>query len=141
MNKASGPFQNRNALIIGGTSGIGRSTALEIASQGASVIVIGKPDHSFEIFDDQIKVVFADMTDPEESNQAISQSLVAFENRLDIVVHTVGGSARSMGDGPLMDCSNEGWRAAIQLNLDSAFYSVQAAVRQMKMQEPDIHGQ
>jgi NAD(P)-dependent dehydrogenase (short-subunit alcohol dehydrogenase family) len=141
MNKASGPFQNRNALIIGGTSGIGRSTALEIASQGASVIVIGKPDHSFEIFDDPIKVVFADMTDPKESNQAISQSLVAFENRLDIVVHTVGGSARSMGDGPLMDCSNEGWRAAIQLNLDSAFYSVQSAVRQMKMQEPDIHGQ
>jgi len=141
MNKASGPFQNRNALIIGGTSGIGRSTALEIASQGASVIVIGKPDHSFEIFDDPIKVVFADMTDPKESNQAISQCLTVFENRLDIVVHTVGGSARSMGDGPLMDCSNEGWRAAIQLNLDSAFYSVQAAVRQMKMQEPDIHGQ
>jgi NAD(P)-dependent dehydrogenase (short-subunit alcohol dehydrogenase family) len=141
MNQASGPFQNRNALIIGGTSGIGRSTALELAAQGASVIVIGKPDQLSELFDPDIKVVYADMTDHEESYQAISRCFILFENRLDIVVHTVGGSARSMGDGPLMDCSNEGWRAAIQLNLDSAFYSVQTAVRQMKMQSPDIHGQ
>ena len=48
-------YKGKTVWIIGGTSGIGRSTALEIASQGASVIVIGKPDHSFEIFDDPIK--------------------------------------------------------------------------------------
>ena len=40
-----------------------------------------------------------------------------------------------MGDGPLHDLTDEGWRATLDLNLTSLFYSNRAAVRQFRAQK------
>ena len=141
MKSSSSPFHHRNALVIGGTSGIGRSAACALADQGANVIVIGKPDDTSQIEACFLKQIYTDMTSRKECRAAFDQILDLFLYRLDIVVHTVGGSARSMGDGPLVDCTEAGWHAALRLNLDSAFHSVQAAVTQMQTQTPDGSGQ
>src|SRR5207253_4577807 len=43
--------------------------------------------------------------------------------------HVAGGSGRKMGDGPLHEITDEGWRATLDLNLTSVMYSNRAAVR------------
>ena len=43
--------------------------------------------------------------------------------------HVAGGSGRRFGDGPLDAITDEGWRATIDLNLTSLFYTCRAATR------------
>ena len=48
--------------------------------------------------------------------------------------HVAGGSGRKAGDGPLHECSDEGWAFTLQLNLTSLFHSNRAAARQFLKQ-------
>jgi len=48
--------------------------------------------------------------------------------------HVAGGSGRKMGDGPLHEITDEGWRATIDLNLTSLVYCNRAAARQFLAQ-------
>src|SRR5439155_3422525 len=48
---------------------------------------------------------------------------------LDVLYHVAGGSGRKYGDGPLHECSDEGWQYTLDLNLRSAFLTNRAAVR------------
>jgi NAD(P)-dependent dehydrogenase (short-subunit alcohol dehydrogenase family) len=135
-----GPFQNRSALILGGTSGIGRAAFDSLKNHGCRCIAIGKPDaiQSAEVSND---FIFADLTSPSTFQPAFDQALQSLGGHIDILIHSVGGSARSSGDGPLSDCTLEGFQAALKLNLESAFLALQAAVRQMQNQPPDAHNQ
>lgn len=142
------PFRNRTALIVGGTSGIGLAVALALHDAGARVAIIGKesaPDDALgDTADDiptDIYVVLQDITDRQNWQSAFDTCLSHFNGHLDIMVHTVGGSARSAGDGPLDRCTEEGWNAALRLNLDSAFFTLQSAVTQIIGQKPDAFGQ
>ena len=42
MSKASAPWSGKNVLVVGGTQGIGRATAIAFAKTGASVTVTGR---------------------------------------------------------------------------------------------------
>ena len=55
--------------------------------------------------------------------------------RLDGLYHVAGGSGRRAGDGPLHEATDEGWRATLETNLDSVFYSNRAAVKQFLARE------
>ena len=48
---------------------------------------------------------------------------------LDVLYHVAGGSGRSFGDGPLHECTEEGWHATLDANLKSTFLTNRAAVR------------
>jgi NAD(P)-dependent dehydrogenase (short-subunit alcohol dehydrogenase family) len=82
---------------------------------------------------DQACVLQGDATQPDTAPAAIAE-LVRRTGRLDGVYHVAGGSGRRFGDGPLHELSDDGWRATLQLNLDSVFYSNRAAVRQFLTQ-------
>ena len=43
--------------------------------------------------------------------------------------HVAGGSGRRMGDGPLHEITDDGWRQTLDLNLTSLFHSNRAAAR------------
>lgn len=135
-----GPFHNRAALILGGTSGIGLAAFELLESQGCRCVAIGKPElnHSISDFND---IIHADVTTPAAFAIAFDTALKKLGGTIDILIHTIGGSARSSGDGPLAECTLEGFQAAIRLNLETAFLALQAGVRQMQSQPPDMHGQ
>jgi NAD(P)-dependent dehydrogenase (short-subunit alcohol dehydrogenase family) len=54
---------------------------------------------------------------------------IAWMKGLDILYHVAGISGRSLGDGPLHKCTEEGWQATIDANLKSTFLTNKAAVR------------
>ena len=135
-----GPFHNRSALIMGGTSGIGQAAFELLKSHGCRCVAIGKPglNSSSPVSND---IIYADVSAPATFTPAFQEALNKLGGHVDILIHTIGGSARSSGDGPLTECSLAGFQAAIRLNLETAFLSLQAGVRQMQLQSPDAQGQ
>jgi NAD(P)-dependent dehydrogenase (short-subunit alcohol dehydrogenase family) len=46
-----------------------------------------------------------------------------------VLYHVAGASGRRRGDGPLHECSDDGWRFTLDANLTSTFLTNRAAVR------------
>jgi len=118
-------LEGRNALVTGGSRGIGRAIALELASAGASVVVgyrSGKDEAEAVAEEAGGRAVQADVSDPEEAAR-----LVADAGEPDVLVNNAGLTR----DGLLPRMPDEDWRDVIETNLSSVFYTCRAAVRPM----------
>ncbi len=124
-------------LIVGGTSGIGRSAVEACAAEGARLVVIALDAESAEPLrarlGDRGHVVVGDARQTSTVDEAIRGAVDAF-GRVDGLLHVAGGSGRRFGDGPLDTITDEGWAQTIDWNLSSVFYSNRAAVRQFLRQ-------
>jgi NAD(P)-dependent dehydrogenase (short-subunit alcohol dehydrogenase family) len=122
----------KNLVIIGGTSGIGLSTAEAFVRSGAKVVLIGRDEVSCtqaqNLLGDAAIAIPADARDPQSASSAIDICLQHFGS-FDGICHVAGGSGRSMGDGPLHELTLEGWNKTLELNLTSMMLSNQAAIR------------
>jgi NAD(P)-dependent dehydrogenase (short-subunit alcohol dehydrogenase family) len=113
----------KRCLIVGGTSGIGLAAARRFHQEGAALVVAGLAPPP-----DPLPFVPCDATVPAEVAQLFAQ-VVEMLGGLDVLFHVAGGSGRRHGDGPLHDCTDDGWHATIALNLTSTFLTNRAAVR------------
>ena len=129
-----GRLAGRVAVVTGGGSGIGRATALTLAREGAAVVVNDKFDDRAE---ETVGLVIAaggralarpgDVTDSAFVDALVSSAVEAY-GQLD-VFHSNAGFA--MAQGSLLDITDEGWQADMQLNLAAMFYCIRAAARVM----------
>jgi len=127
---------DKSIVIIGGTSGIGRSAARAFHQAGARMILVGLDKSGCDETATELSNVIvqdADACDPDTAVKAIAAA-VKQHGRLDGLYHVAGGSGRKFGDGPLHELSDEGWRRTLELNLSSVFHSNRAAVRQFLAQ-------
>jgi NAD(P)-dependent dehydrogenase (short-subunit alcohol dehydrogenase family) len=88
-------LQERIVIITGGSSGIGRATALSFASMGARVLITGRRVASLdETAKDQsnIKTLVADAAEPEDAARTIARA-IEFWGRLDVLVNNAGAGA------------------------------------------------
>ena len=125
-------LQNKNIVIIGGTTGLGLSAAQAFLQQGARVVAVG-PDpatnqQAQETLGTSALVLGGDATQENTAVQAIDQCRSTWGS-LDGLYHVAGGSGRRMGDGPLHEMSLEGWQQTLDLNLTSVMLSNRAAIR------------
>ena len=101
-NRTTLPSQpsNRIAFVTGGTSGIGRATALELARQGLSVVITGRDEARTqatvlwlqqESGNKNVSYLLADFFRPAEV-QALTQKFLAAHDRLDILINNAGGT-------------------------------------------------
>lgn len=120
-------------VVIGGTTGIGLSAARAFAAEGASVVVVGRNPESAEKaareLGNQGEALTGDAADPATASRAIESALARFGS-FHGLYHVAGGSGRKFGDGPVHELTDEGWKATMDLNLTSLFYSNRAAIRQ-----------
>ena len=131
-------LKSKNIVIIGGTSGLGLSAALDFVKQGANVVVTGLGSSSCAEAREQLGgkgiVLELDATTEDSSEQAIELCRSKWEV-LHGLYHVAGGSGRRKGDGPLHEMTLEGWNATLQLNLHSIMFSNRAAINTFLAQQ------
>src|SRR5688572_399728 len=125
-------LNNKNIVIIGGTTGIGLSAAIAFVANGANVIVVGRNAESVDaakkLLGDKSAGLVSDAVNPDTAVNAIDACISKYGG-FDGLYHVAGGSGRKMGDGPLDLLTLEGWNKTMELNLTSLMLSNQAAVK------------
>jgi NAD(P)-dependent dehydrogenase (short-subunit alcohol dehydrogenase family) len=123
--------------VTGSTAGMGRSTALTLASNGAAVIINGR-DHSRgesivkEIISSGGRAVFIPGDITERSvNESLVRAATEFFGRLDIVVCNAG----ELGLGRIADLTDEQWHHTFAVNVHSVFYLLRSAIPVMLKSE------
>ncbi|KAK6442741.1 hypothetical protein LTR95_001024 [Oleoguttula sp. CCFEE 5521] len=123
------------ALVIGGTGGLGRACAEDLASTGYSVIVAGRNKSKGDDIVAYIKskggkatFLPVDMTDPASIKQ-FHQDAVKTYGRLDAAINAAGLT----GDFcKLVDSSAENTAKILQINLAGVIGSMQEQIRAMQ---------
>jgi len=118
-------LDGKTALVTGASKGIGRAIAIELAAAGAAVVVgyrTGKDDAETLAEELGARAVQADVSDPAEAKRLVEEA-----GDLDILVNNAGVTR----DGVLARMADEDWRAVIETNLSSVFYTCRAVSRSM----------
>lgn len=125
-------LNNKNIVIIGGTTGIGFSAAKAFIQHGAKVVAVGRDadtsQQAQQVFGDAGLVVTGDAMQENTAAEAIALCVKTW-GTFDGLYHVAGGSGRKMGDGPLHELSLEGWNYTLTLNLTSLMLSNKAAAQ------------
>jgi NAD(P)-dependent dehydrogenase (short-subunit alcohol dehydrogenase family) len=119
------------ALLITGSSGIAEATALLAAREGYKVFIAGLDETQCRDLSGRIErsgYFVGDLRDPSAAEGALSSCLKEF-GRMDALFNVAGASGRKFGDGPVDECSVEGWDKTLEANAKPAFLMCRAAVR------------
>lgn len=118
-------------LLITGSSGIAAATAKLAASRGNRVFLIGKNRDECEALASQLKdsaFFVADVSDENAVEEAVSSCLSHFD-RVDAVFNVAGISGRSLGDGPLHECSTAAWHTLMNVHAAGTFFVCREILR------------
>ena len=130
-------LKDKSVVIIGGTTGMGLSAAKACLAEGACMVVVGRDRESSDKAQSELgksaRVLTGDAIDPATAVGAIASAVNSF-GTLHALYHVAGGSGRRLGDGPLHEITDDGWRQTFDLNLTRLFNSNRAAVRQFLKQ-------
>lgn len=132
-------LQNKRCLIVGGTSGLGLAAAQRFLQEGARLVIAGRSvDRGAEAVDtlgggSGLHFFACDAADPMQV-KLLYEHVLETLGGLDVLYHVAGISGRKYGDGPLHECTDEGWQTTLDANLKSTFLSNRAAVRQFLKQ-------
>lgn len=131
-------FENKVALVTGGSRGIGRAIAQTLGRRGATVVLsyAGNEAAATEtvkaIVDagGKAKAIRFDVADSEACSKAIDDVVKEF-GRLDVLVNNAGVAI----DGLLMRFKDEDWDKTLDTNLKGAFMLMRAVSRPMMKQK------
>ena len=127
-------LQNKVAIVTGGNSGIGKAIVLELAKQGAKIVIdyIAHPEATKQLEDeivalgDQAIGVEADVSKVQDLQKLVAAAVDKF-GRLDIMVNNAGVETRTS----VLDTTEAQYDKVLQINLKSAFFGTQFAAQQM----------
>ncbi len=130
-------LENKVAVVTGGSRGIGRAIALELARRGASVVVNYNRNaeaaagvvSAIESAGGRAVAAQADVADFEQAAGLIKMALDEF-GRIDILVNNAGTTR----DQLLMLMKESDWDDVLRINLKSVFNCCKAAARPMVRQ-------
>lgn len=126
----AGPLAGRVAVITGSARRMGRAIAMELARDGAAVVINGVSDEARarataqEIIDAGGRAIhcMADVTREEDAARLIQSAIDAF-GRLDILISVPA----PRGATPIEQMSFAEWKHTLEVVLDGAFLTIRAA--------------
>jgi acetoacetyl-CoA reductase len=132
-----GTLQEAVAVVTGASRGLGRAIAEELGRGGAKVVVnYSRSKEPAEELVQEISdngggaiAVQADVSDPEQAQSLIDRTIEEY-NRIDVLINNAGINV----DRTLKKLSVEDWEKVIKVDLNSAFYTVHAALPHMMEQ-------
>lgn len=127
-------LKGKVAIVTGGNSGIGAAIVLELAKQGANLVIDFRshPESTNELekkiaaLGDQAIGIEADVSKTEDFQLLIDSALKKF-GRIDILVNNAGVETRTS----ILDTSEAQYQKVLDVNLKSAFFGTQIAAKQM----------
>jgi NAD(P)-dependent dehydrogenase (short-subunit alcohol dehydrogenase family) len=131
MNKT---FENKIALVTGGTSGIGRAVAVALAAEGAKVVVSGRREKEGAETVSLVKkaggeafFMKTDVTD-EDSVAALVQQTIQSYGKLDIAFNNAGTEGVL---GPITEATLQNYSQVFDANVKGVFLSLKHEIRAM----------
>ena len=128
-------FSDKVVFITGGGHGIGRAFALEFAAEGASVAIAELDPHraagtAAEIQErgGQALAVPADISDPDQVDAAVAQTLTRF-GQLDILINNAVSPNLT---GSLSELDAADWDHNFAVNVKGSFYCIRAVAPSMQ---------
>jgi len=129
-------LKNKVAIITGGTSGIGKATALRFAEEGADLIITGRRVSLGKAVEAEcrskgVRCVFveADHSKMEDCQRVVEVALKEF-NRLDILFNNAGIVTK----GTAETTSDEVWQSTMDINITAVWRMCKLVIPQMKKQ-------
>lgn len=124
------------AIVTGASRGIGKSIALALASQGATIVAVDMDLEATEAVVAELNAsggkalaVVGNVTVTADVERMVEAATEAF-GRVDILVNNAGITR----DGLLMRMKDEDWDAVLNVNLKGAFLCTRAAFKVMSKQ-------
>ncbi len=134
-------LKNKITLVVGGTSGIGRATAMLLAQRGATVILSGRNAAAGDNVVREItgaggtaSFLRADVTDA-HSIEALVQEIVATHGRLDIAFNNAG---REVPYQRIADIGESNWQAMLDMKLTGTWRCMKYQLAQMARQKQGV---
>jgi len=101
------------ALVAGSRGGIGAAVLAALTAAGHAAHGVDRDT--------------VDITEPGGAETAVRQATELLGG-LDGIVHAVGMSGRSWGDGPITECTDEAWHEVHRVNHESVFRLLRAGI-------------
>jgi NAD(P)-dependent dehydrogenase (short-subunit alcohol dehydrogenase family) len=120
-------LDGKRAVVVGGTSGIGRAIAIGLASAGADVVASSRSQEAVDTLADELEEmgratlrITSDVLS-RSSIQSLHDTVMSAFGCIDILVNAAGITKRT----PTLDCSEEEWNGIMDVNLKGTLYACQ----------------
>ncbi|MBV9624780.1 MAG: SDR family oxidoreductase [Acidobacteria bacterium] len=138
--------------LITAASGIGAETARTLvrnsgSSQPVQVFLAARNEAQCRALAEELRALggaaeyrAGDLTDPSFAPAVVRACMSAFR-RLDALFNVAGISGRRFGDGPVHECTEEGWSLTLENNLTTQYRMCREGVRLMLKQPASDNGE
>lgn len=121
-------LQNKVAVVIGGTSGIGQALARGYLREGAKVVATSSNPGKVAAMAEEVKQFHAPLVRPVDTRHSAELAALFIEVRatygsLDVVVNCAGTHLKK----PSVEVSDDEWKRVVDINLNGLFYSCREA--------------
>jgi NAD(P)-dependent dehydrogenase (short-subunit alcohol dehydrogenase family) len=130
-------MKDKTVVVTGATSGLGRATALKIAKNKASVVIIGRNITKANKVIDEIKkergrgqYIISDLSLMKDTKEA-AEIIISSIDRLDVLINNAGAHFPKYRETP------EGFESTLALNYLSPFLLTHHLIEQMKQTASD----
>jgi 3-oxoacyl-[acyl-carrier protein] reductase len=131
-------FQGKVAIVTGGSKGIGKAIAKQLAHEGASVVINGRDMNALEEATQEIRreggqitAIQADVSKSEDVKAMIDKVIEDYD-RIDILINNAAVFAESVR---IMDLEEEEWDRVMTTNLKGVFLCAKAVIKHMVKQK------
>lgn len=127
-------LKNKVVIITGASSGIGKATAMKLASEGASVVLCARSEDELKKLRDTIEndggkalVVKTDVTKPADFENAVSQTLEKY-GTIDVLINNAGLMPLSY----IEKLKTDEWEKMVDVNIKGVLNGVAAILPTMR---------